>query len=193
MRSNIKYIVNRLSFDVTTGKYNSTIVGRDAQIEVVADTKEETEYLHNDLIERLNKIGFESGECWSIEEDEKGKYSIVDYITVDNKEEYEEVKEIYIQWKKVAKTLYANREVKEETNESQNNTKDKSTNLSEDDETNLLLQIDQYDIVGKFIDLSLDEIIEKYKHEFIQSEYNNYYEFLSDTLENIFYNLNMKI
>ncbi|NFH40727.1 hypothetical protein [Clostridium sporogenes] len=193
MRSNIKYIVNRLSFDVTTGKYNSTIVGRDAQIEVVADTKEETEYLHNDLIERLNKIGFESGECWSIEEDEKGKYSIVDYITVDNKEEYEEVKEIYIQWKKVAKTLYVNREVKEETNKSQNNTKNKNTNLSKDDETNLLLQIDQYDIVGKFINLSLDEIIEKYRDEFIQSEYNDYYEFLSDTLENIFYNLNMKI
>ncbi|GAA0082922.1 hypothetical protein [Clostridium sp. CTA-6] len=103
MRSNIKYIINRLSFDVTTGKYNSTIVGRDAQIEVIADTKEETEYLHNDLIERLNKIGFESGECWSIEETEKGKYSIVDYITVDNKEDYEEVKEIYIQWKEVAK------------------------------------------------------------------------------------------
>lgn len=193
MRSNIKYIVNRLSFDVTTGKYNSTIVGRDAQIEVVADTEKEVEYLHNNLIEKLNEISFKSSDCWSIEETEKGKYSIVDYITIDNKEEYEEVKEIYIQWKKVAKTLYANREVKEETNESQNNTKDKSTNLSEDDETNLLLQIDQYDIVGKFIDLSLDEIIEKYKHEFIQSEYNNYYEFLSDTLENIFYNLDMKI
>lgn len=191
MRSNIKYTVNRMDFDVTTGKYNSTIVGRDAQIEVVADTEKEAEYLHNNLIERLNEISFKSSDCWSIEEDEKGKYSIVDYIAVDNKEEYEKIKEVYKEWKKEIKQLLTNMKT-EEVKEIKNETV-KNLNLTEDNITDLFLQIDDYEMVGKFIDLSLDEIIEKYKNEFIQSDYNNYYEFLSDELENIFYNLNMKL
>ena len=104
----IKYIVNRMDFDVTTGKYNSTIVGRDAEIEITGNTEKEVEHLHNNLIERLNEISFKSSDCWSIEEAEEGKYIIVDYIAIDNKEEYEEVKEIYKEWKKEIKETVKN-------------------------------------------------------------------------------------
>lgn len=62
--------------------------------------------------------------------------------------------------------------------------------LTSEQESQLFMQLDEYAMadIGFKEDSSFNDIIEEYKEEFQQSEYNNYYDFIMDKLEEEFNN-----
>ena len=62
----------------------------------------------------------------------------------------------------------------------------KNITLSHEDITNLLLTMDQFSMINKSIEISLDELITNYKREYIKDNYyTSYYEFLTDKIEEL--------
>ncbi|WP_297419685.1 hypothetical protein [Clostridium sp.] len=114
MRSKIIYEVTRLDFDYETGKYNSKIEGRHAVFEIYGKTKEEAEANFESLEKEMNNNLYYFAGCPTIEEVKNGVWCYYDIIgNLSNKEEFEEIKEIYLDWKKSFKVAIKINEVQE--------------------------------------------------------------------------------
>lgn len=106
--SKVEYTVNRLDFDPDTGKYNSTIISREMDITVKGKTIEESEYLFENLVTYLQNnttINFEVTYDSSIAEQCDDHFEYTSVIPVVDKEDYDELKDAYKEWKKIAKTI----------------------------------------------------------------------------------------
>ena len=101
MRSKLTYNVYRKDFDEDTGKYDSVIDYRDTSIEIYGKTEEEAKANFDSFETYLtNNSSYEGSSCPSIEEIySKNIWCYSEMIGVDNKDEFEEVKEIYKEWK----------------------------------------------------------------------------------------------
>lgn len=65
----------------------------------------------------------------------------------------------------------------------------KTCSLSEEEEFKLFNQLDNYEMVCNNLNLSFNEVVNNYKEEYINSSYTTYFEFLTNKLEELFYNI----
>jgi hypothetical protein len=129
MRTKIEYIVHKIDFDYATRTYNTVIDYREASFTITAKTEEEVNRIHESLSNELEECGFNLvGDTWA--EKEKNSYVIYDSIIVNDKEEYEEIKTIYKEWKRSIKNIKVE-EIKMEESTEENTITENSTEVTE--------------------------------------------------------------
>ena len=104
MRSNLTYEVSRKDFDYVTKKYNTTIESRDACIMIYGKSEIEVREKFDSLeiyIQTNSNYYFSS--CPAIEQINEKLWYYADSINVHDKDEYDEIKELYKEWKQSMK------------------------------------------------------------------------------------------
>lgn len=102
--SSVKYTVDKDKDDITGETLATT---RFFELTITAQTEEIAQGIWNNFEEYVlkNDLSKQGSGCPTIEELSNNKVSYWDSIPVFNKEEYEELKELYTEWKKEIKSI----------------------------------------------------------------------------------------
>lgn len=98
--SKMKYTVSKEE-EWDGSKMVNRVTGRYAEVTIISDSEENCYKLQNNLESTLLKAdeNFQFARCSEVEKLKNGKFELVDYVKINDKEEFEEIMEIYKEWK----------------------------------------------------------------------------------------------